>query len=377
MTANRKAVRVLLADDQPDVLLALRLLLKMEGFQSEAVSSPVEILQMSGEREFDLILMDLNYTRDTTSGEEGLDLLAKLRQRPEAPPVIVMTAWSSIDLAVEAMRRGAVDFVAKPWDNGRLLATLRKNVRSRSSSDELTIARKVQHKLFPQVRPALQHLVYDAVCVEAGPVGGDYYDFLDVGQDRLGLVLADVCGKGIGAALLMANLQATLRSHCLMPSGSNADWPEMLSRVNLQFHQTTAPEHFATAFFGEYDDRTRTLRYVNCGHNPPLLLRAATDTVERLEATAWVLGAFRHFRASVGEVQLQPDDWLILFSDGIAEAQSDDSDFFGEERVVATARRHRHRDVRGMIEGIQEEVDRFASQQGRDDWTLVAARAAA
>ena len=117
--------RILIADDQPDVLEALRLLLKAEGWDLEAVSSPAGILDAVEHREFDVVLMDLNYTRDTTSGREGLDLITRLQALDAVPPVVVMTAWGSVDVAVEAMRRGARDFVQKPWDNERLLTIVR------------------------------------------------------------------------------------------------------------------------------------------------------------------------------------------------------------------------------------------------------------
>ncbi|MBP9106214.1 MAG: response regulator, partial [Gemmatimonadaceae bacterium] len=114
--------RLLLADDQPDVLEALRLLLKGEGYQVETARSPMEVLEAVRSREFDAVLADLNYTRDTTSGREGLDLLQQLVGLDATLPIIVMTAWASIDTAVEAMRRGAHDYVEKPWDNARLVA---------------------------------------------------------------------------------------------------------------------------------------------------------------------------------------------------------------------------------------------------------------
>ena len=117
--------RVLIADDQADVLTALRLLLKREDCETESASSPAGILRAVGENEFDVVLMDLNYARDTTSGKEGLDLLARLRVLDSTLPVVVMTAWGSVDVAVEAMRQGARDFVQKPWDNARLLSILR------------------------------------------------------------------------------------------------------------------------------------------------------------------------------------------------------------------------------------------------------------
>ncbi len=129
MAANDSAPhRILIADDQPDVLEALRLLLKAEGYQIEAVKSPAAVVKAVEARDFSLVLIDLNYTRDTTSGQEGLDLLTKLQGIDASLPVVVMTAWASVDVAVEAMRRGAKDFITKPWDNPRLLSIVRNQI---------------------------------------------------------------------------------------------------------------------------------------------------------------------------------------------------------------------------------------------------------
>src|SRR5881396_3437334 len=124
----KSSPRILIADDQPDVLEALRLLLKSEGFQIETATSPQQIMTALAARDFDVLLMDLNYTRDTTSGQEGLDLLAQVRTLDSTLPVIVMTGWGSVELAVEVMRRGVRDFVQKPWENERLIAMLRTHV---------------------------------------------------------------------------------------------------------------------------------------------------------------------------------------------------------------------------------------------------------
>jgi DNA-binding NtrC family response regulator len=135
MNANQLAANIptaLIADDHPDVLAALRLLLKGAGFQTEAANSPAGVLAALNERPYDVLLMDLNYTRDTTSGEEGLDLLARIRALDQTLPIIAMTAWGSIELAVEAMRRGVGDFIQKPWDNARLLQTIARATRSRT-----------------------------------------------------------------------------------------------------------------------------------------------------------------------------------------------------------------------------------------------------
>ena len=124
---------VLIADDQPDVLESLRLLLKGEGYRIELSSSPPEVLEAVSEREFDVAIIDLNYTRDTTSGREGLDLLSGLQELDPTLPVVVMTAWGSIELAVEAMRRGAGDFFEKPWDNERVLSIVRTQIELRQA----------------------------------------------------------------------------------------------------------------------------------------------------------------------------------------------------------------------------------------------------
>nr|MDQ3421536.1 response regulator [Acidobacteriota bacterium] len=155
--------RILIADDQPDLLDALRLLLKAEGLQMEAVTSPDAALAALKANAYDLLLMDLNYTSDTTSGTEGIDLLARVQAIDSSLPVVVMTGWGSVDLAVEAMRRGVRDFVQKPWDNAHLLATLHNEIaagrdRRRQVADdrrEYDEARRIQRKLLPSTLPPL------------------------------------------------------------------------------------------------------------------------------------------------------------------------------------------------------------------------------
>src|ERR671930_177330 len=122
------SARILIADDQPDVVEALRLLLKPEGFQIDTADSPSAVLRHLDRREYDVVLMDLNYARDTTSGREGLDLVTEIRAGDDATPIVVMTAWGSVPLAVEAMRRGARDFIQKPWENARLMTIVRTQI---------------------------------------------------------------------------------------------------------------------------------------------------------------------------------------------------------------------------------------------------------
>jgi sigma-B regulation protein RsbU (phosphoserine phosphatase) len=370
-------LRVLVADDRPDVLEALRLLLKGAGHRADLVDSPQDLLRAAEASDYDLILMDLNYARDTTSGSEGLDLLARLHGGHDPAPVIVMTAWGNIDLAVEAMRRGAVDFVQKPWDNQRLLnmverqareGALRRRAESRARS-EIEIARNVQQRLFP---PASHHLAktdYAGRCAPAREVGGDYYDFFDPAPGVLGFVLADVSGKGIAAALLMANLQGCFRSHAAIALDSPRS---LLCAVNRLFYDSTPPEQFATLFFGQYDERTGRLRYVNCGHPAPVVI--AGDCLQRLGSTATVLGAFRQWDCEERSVQLGAGDTLVAFSDGVTEAGIEAGEEFGEERLIEIVQRLRHGSVDELIGGLIEAAQAEAPVQG-DDITVVALRA--
>jgi len=352
--------RILVGDDQADVLEALRLLLKGAGHESVLVDSPQSLLRAARSDNFDLILMDLNYARDTTSGAEGLDLLSSLQSQDNGAPVVVMTAWSSVDLAVEAMRRGACDFVQKPWDNARLLETIDKQVREtgerlraeRRVKSELEIARSVQQKLFPHLSRRLETLEYAGRCLPAREVSGDYYDFLD-SDDGLGCVMADVSGKGVAAALLMANLQACFRSQAPEALYHPA---ETLRAVNKLFYDSTPPEHFATLFFGYYDDRTRHLRYANCGHLPPLLVRA-DGSLERLEATATVLGVFKQWSSDERSVELRPGDAVVLYTDGVTEAGVVSGAEFGEDGLLSLVQRSRGESAGELVERIVSAVE--------------------
>jgi sigma-B regulation protein RsbU (phosphoserine phosphatase) len=239
----------------------------------------------------------------------------------------------------------------------------------RRATQEMDIAKQVQSRLFPQLKPVLATLEYAGGCWQARAVGGDYYDFPELGPGRLGLVLADVAGKGISAALLMATLQACLRSQ----QASSADLARLLRAVNRIFYPSAAPNRFATLFFGDYDDAARRLRYANCGHNPPVLLRAS-GAVERLAPTATVLGLFEEWDVCVAEVVLASGDLLLAFSDGASEAWSDQGEEFGEERLVRALVAHRDRPVAELLNVLAEEIHQFSGAQQEDDLTLVVAR---
>jgi len=240
----------------------------------------------------------------------------------------------------------------------------------RRAAQELEIAKQVQARLFPQTLPPIQTLEYAGACIQARQVGGDYFDFLDLGGGRFGLVTGDVAGKGIAAALLMASLQANLRIQCEMAM----DQPrELLRSVNQVFHKNTIDSAYATLFFAEYDDRRQRLRYASCGHLPALLLRS-DDTLERLESTGMVLGLFHDWDCLIEERSLHSGDTLAVYTDGITESFNDAGEEFGEERLVAALRRHRHLSPQGIISAVVDEVRQFSADEQHDDITLTVAR---
>jgi len=239
----------------------------------------------------------------------------------------------------------------------------------RRAAQEMDIARQVQAKLLPQKTPVLKTIDYAGACIQARAVGGDYYDFLDLGEGRVGFVLADVAGKGISAALLMANLQAHLRSQSAIV---NQDFSRTLERVNRMFFESTESNKYATLFIGVYEDETRRLRYVNCGHNPPVILRE--DQVERLRATATVLGMFEEWRCEVAETHMQPNDILAVCTDGVLEATNSLGEEFGEAGLVAALRADPRRQAQEMLESVIAAVKQFAPGEQADDLTLIIAK---
>ena len=236
---------------------------------------------------------------------------------------------------------------------------------------DMEIAREVQSRLFPQVMPPLETMEYVGTCIQARVVGGDYYDFLDLGPGRLGIVLADISGKGIAAALLMANLQANLRSQHTV---ALEDPYRLLQSANHLFYENTPEDRYATLFYADYDDRSRNLRYVNCGHNPPLLLRADGE-LERLSATATVLGLFENWKCDVEQVSLRPGDTLVVYTDGITEALNPAEEEFGESRLAEILRSHRQAPVKELLSLILAAVQEFSGASQADDLTLVIAQA--
>jgi sigma-B regulation protein RsbU (phosphoserine phosphatase) len=243
---------------------------------------------------------------------------------------------------------------------------------------DVQIARDVQARLFPQERPPMATLRYAGLCRSAQAVGGDYYDFLLLDPGRLGVAVGDIAGKGLPAALVMASLQALVRSHA--PSYANR-LGDMAVEINRHVGELIDHARFASLFFGVYEDESGTFRYVNAGHNPPIVLRAGGTSREngndvcRLESAGMVLGLLPDRTYEEREIVLEAGDLMLVFSDGIVEATNESGEEFGDQRLVDLARACSGMNEEQLLERVMDEVRLFlGAVTPQDDMTLIVAR---
>lgn len=364
--------RVLLADDQPDVLEALRLLLGQEGFETSSVTTPDAVLGALDGGRYDVLLMDLNYTRDTTSGREGLDLLSRIQQRHKSLPVVVMTGWGSVEVAVEAMRVGVRDVVQKPWDNARLVATLAREAEEgrlrRRVDRDLEEAQAIQHRLLPESFPAVEGWRLEGAWHPASgsSVGGDFFDAIGFGRHHAGVAVADVVGKGLPAALLMSNLQAAVRAF------ASKDTPPrtLCAQVNRLLCPNMGAGRFISFFYGLLDAAHGRFTYCNAGHVAPILL-GADGCVTRLTEGGVVLGVFCDWTYEEAQIAVAPGDRLVLFTDGITEAGPEAGREFGDARLLEVLQEARALDAPAVKTRVLDAVHAFAGDAPHDDMTLI------
>ncbi len=367
--------RLLIADDQPDVLEALRMLLKPAGYDVEMAATPREVLERLQGGAFDAVIMDLNYTLDTTSGSEGMDLLSAVKSRDEALPVIVMTAWVTVELAIEALRRGASDFIQKPWNNAQVLSTVTAQVArrrlvtrvTRDRQSELEDARAVQRALLPHDLPQVAGFELLAWTRPARHVGGDYYDVIPLGGQRVAFIIADVCGKGIPAALTMSNLQGALKTLIW-----DATSPAQLCRTLNQLLRGSMVEgRFVSLFCGILDTAAGTIDFCNAGHQPPLAV--IRGGVLRLESGGAVLGHFEDWPYEDGRLALQPGESVLLFTDGIPDARNAAGEEFLESGMTAAIPSNAPA-AGALRDAVLAAVRRHCADQFEDDATLLVLR---
>ena len=263
----------------------------------------------------------------------------------------------------------------------RLVVVAKEKERLQS---EIEIARDVQSQLFPRSVPQLATLRMRAICTPARMVSGDYYDYELIHGTQIALTIADVAGKGISAALLMASLQSSLRSQledsleAAAAAGNggaaySVSTSRLVSRLNRQLYASTAPEKFATFCLGVYDESSSVFTYTNAGHLPPMLVRKGC--VDRLDVNGTVVGAFSFAKFTESRVDLESGDLLVFFTDGITEPENEYGEMFGEERLADLVVRNAHRGEDEIIALVLESVRQFArAGEAQDDMTILLAR---
>ncbi len=382
-------IRTLLVDDESPARDRLRQMLatfpdiEVVGEASDGVEAIEQIASLRP----DLIFLDIQMP-----GRTGLEVASSLR--PPRPRIVFCTAFDQY--AIQAFEHHAIDYLLKPVTRARLEDAVQRVAVPLRERDrwvrEIEDAGLVQAGMFPDGLIPFEGLDCAGSCSQAIGVGGDYYDFIRLADDRIGVVLADVSGKGVSAAILMAGLHARLQS--LAPRCSDRV-SELLQELNRASFTPGAHNKFATLFYGHYSTRDRVLTYANAGHCAPILFhpqppvatgagsppdqRAGTGnagTAVRLQAGGTVLGIFPEAQYAEGRLQLAAGDVLVAFSDGVTESCNGEDEEFGEERVARLVALHYHLPAAELRDRILAEVAVFAGGvEVHDDVTLVVLKA--
>jgi serine phosphatase RsbU (regulator of sigma subunit) len=310
-------------------------------------------------------------------GDAGIRLAVPLRTRNETLGVLLLgerQQHASFRANDKLVLRAAADQFALMIENARLT---KRVVEQETLRRDIALASDVQRRLLPDAPPRIACADFAAASVPARRIGGDYYDFVELGDGRIGIALADVSGKGVAAALIMSVVQASLR---IISSAGNVPPPSLVARMNEFVYRSTPGSKYATFFYAELDQERRQLRYVNAGHNPPYLLRASDGSasvggpasIEELSVGGTVVGMFPAMAYEEGIVHLHPGDVLLVFTDGVPEAHSPDNEEFGDERLRALLRDVAHLAAHEISARISTEMSRWIRDAEQyDDLTYV------
>jgi len=374
MPQENEQSKVLIAEDQEHVREALAMLLRGRGYSVLLCASPREALQAAGQESIDLALVDMNYRRDSTSGIEGLNLIESLRQMDGTLPIAALTAWGNVDLAVNAMKSGASDFIEKPWRNDALLEKVEsltrrgREVRSqqRITEYERQDAQQVQMRIVPRRHVVAGDVELFGESVPVGAVGGDYFGVWQPRPDILHFCVADVSGKGTPGALIAAMLHASVSTLAVADGGAE----KVVNEVEAILREQLGEEHFVTMFYGVLDVTSHVLEYVNAGHCPPIVRRSNGD-VELLGSTRPVLGLLGQKAGGAERIRLHVGDSLALYTDGITEAADDSGEEFGVERLRTLLAGDGQNGLQERHAQILQTIRGYASGKLADDATLV------
>jgi len=374
MAVNR--VRLLLVASDPLEVRRLQQMLATaspEDFDVRVAWSATEgALELSSER-YDLLLLDLSMAAD------GLESFWSVCPGTSDLPIVALTSGDDHVLARQAIQRGAHEYLPTPEVTPQLLVRAVRYAqdryrwlkdRSRRLDHELEMAALIQERFLPSAPPILAGHEIGGHLQASGQLGGDFYDYLDVGDGRLGVVLGDASGKGIPGALLMAKAQAIVRGE----AASRRTAAEIASRVNASIHRGSAQAQFVTLLYVVLSTNGREIRYVNAGHPRALLIHS--EGVSHLPATGPPLGVFADAKYAEETVPATPGDILVLYSDGVTEAHTAEVNFFNEAGILAVVDRDRDRSAPEMARELCEAAARFerGNPDGGDDKAVVVVR---
>jgi sigma-B regulation protein RsbU (phosphoserine phosphatase) len=276
---------------------------------------------------------------------------------------------------VKIERRDQLGILGESFNlmTGSIASLIEEQKQKQRLEGELSIAREVQNQLFPQKMPSVPGVEVEAICKAARTVSGDYYDFIQLSPTRIAIVIADISGKGISAALLMASLQAALRSQLLAPGSDTLSTAELVARLNVHLTRNTADDRFATFFIGVYDSEMRLLRYTNAGHLPAFCL--CGDHAVYLDRGGMVLGVFDEYEFEQGVETVPPNAVLVGYSDGLVEPENVYGEEFGISRLRDAALRLNGGSPRAIALGMMQAVEDWAgTPEQADDMTVIVAR---
>ncbi len=357
-----------------------------------------EALEKVSQEPPDIILLDIMMPR-----MDGYEVCRRLKGKKETEliPVVMVTALREKEDRIKGLEAGADDFLTKPIDRAEVLVRVKSLLRIKYLYDELTdinlhleqrvaeqveelrrthiekerlqkeleIARDIQQSFLPQVIPQIEGFELAAINIPAREVGGDFYDFIPITEDKWGLLIADVSGKGVPAALFMALSRTIVRTNTI----GNLAISEAICKANeFLTEESQTSNMFVTLFYAVLDTKKRSLTYVNAGHNPSLVIKPATGEVIILEGKGIALGVMPDIDLEKREILLEKDDIVVFYTDGVTEGINEQEEEFGEERFIEVIKKNHNLPAQGIIEQIQQEIVTFSNNHPQfDDITLM------
>jgi serine phosphatase RsbU (regulator of sigma subunit) len=371
-------IHILLVEDNPGDARLLRETLRevpAEQFALAQVERLDQALQRLAEHHFDVVLLDLSLP-----DSQGLETCARMHAGAPRAPLVVLTGLDDETVAVQAMQKGAQDYLVKGQVDGNMLMRSMRYAIERTrrldaerallaNEKEFRFARAVQQRLFPAAAPEVPGFDLSGASSPAVATGGDYYDYIPLPNDCLGVVVGDVCGHGFGPALLMAEVRAYLRALAL----TRGDIGEMVALVNRALFFDTAAGDFATLLLARLDPHARTLLYTSAGHMTGYILDRTGGVKMLLEGTSVPLGIEPDLPFPVAPlIQLEPGELVFLLTDGIVEAAAPDASLFGIDQALAVIRANQGKSCREIIDALYAAIRGFChDRMQQDDMTAI------